>query len=375
MPAFNIILEELYLGGGYMAYFNDKLLLISDSYENIDLFRLLEGKIIRYHFNYETQKHYEEIVAEEASLEYDGSIDNKNTIYIIHQDKRFHLILTLIKRDGRIESFKLTEEPILEVYYLNLIMDDDIPHIVYFVLLPGMEKRYRIYHHYFTGEEWITNIVDDILVRELLNPLKVFKAEKEIILGYYNKIRDEQIYIKKFNLDRKEWGKKIKLTHVEANKLYLDFFVNEASIHLTYCQYIEGNLVVKYERFSYANNSLKKEVEEIISNPENGQEPTLIYYEGRLWVVWIEYENILSRYSEDYGNTWSPIYLWKESRENHIVRYKYEKIENKDIILNYSFGKITPEIGFIGFGPISNTEEIPLKKNPFQKFTNRILKF
>ncbi|CCQ92583.1 hypothetical protein CULT_1010027 [[Clostridium] ultunense Esp] len=357
-----------------MAYFNDKLLLISDSHENIDLFRSLEGKIIRYHFNYETQKHYEDIIAEEILLEFDGSIDNQDTIYIIHQDKALHLILTLIKKDGRIERFKLTEESILEVYYLNLIMDNDIPHIVYFVLISGMEKRYRIYHHYFTGEEWITNIVDDTIVRELLNPLKVFKTEREIILSYYNKTRDEQIYIKKFNLDRKEWGDKIKLTHVEANKLYLDILVKETKIHLTYCQYMEGNLVVKYERVNYTNGSLNKEVEEIISNPENGQEPTLIYYEGRLWVVWIEHENILSRYSQDYGNTWSPIYLWRESKENHIVKYKYNKLESKDIVLNYSFGKINPEIGFIGFGPIFNTVEIPLKKNPFQMFAKGIPK-
>lgn len=371
----NIILEEVYLGGDNMAYFNDKLLLISDSHENIDVFRLLKGKITRYHFNYETQKQYEKVIAKEVFLEYDGSIDENDTIYIICQDKSFDLILILLKKNKDMEVVKLTEEPIPEVYYLNIILDNDKPHIFYFILTSKIEKKYRIYHHYFTGGEWITNKVDEIKVRELLNPLKIFRADNEIILSYYNKIGDEQIYIKKFDLNKEKWEEKIRLTDDEKNKLYLDFVVGKDKIHLTYCQYEEGNLVVKYERYSYDNVLLRKEVEEKISNIENPQDPTLIYYEDRLWIVWIEYENVMSRYSDDFGNTWSPIYLWKESKGKDIVRYKYNKLNNEGIILNYSFGKIDSDISFIGFGVLDNTIEIPLKKKAFQTIIKNIPRF
>lgn len=371
----NIILEEVYLGGDNMAYFNDKLLLISDSHENIDVFRLLKGKITRYNFNYETQKQYEKVIAKEVFLEYDGSIDENDTIYIICQDKSFDLILILLKKNKDMEVVKLTEEPIPEVYYLNIILDNDKPHIFYFILTSKIEKKYRIYHHYFTGGEWITNKVDEIKVRELLNPLKIFRADNEIILSYYNKIGDEQIYIKKFDLNKEKWEEKIRLTDDEKNKLYLDFVVGKDKIHLTYCQYEEGNLVVKYERYSYDNVLLRKEVEEKISNIENPQDPTLIYYEDRLWIVWIEYENVMSRYSDDFGNTWSPIYLWKESKGKDIVRYKYNKLNNEGIILNYSFGKIDSDISFIGFGVLDNTIEIPLKKKAFQTIIKNIPRF
>ncbi|MCF6465708.1 hypothetical protein [Clostridium sp. Cult2] len=358
-----------------MAYFNDKLLLISDSHENIDVFRLLKGKITRYNFNYETQKQYEKVIAKEVFLEYDGSIDENDTIYIICQDKSFDLILILLKKNKDMEVVKLTEEPIPEVYYLNIILDNDKPHIFYFILTSKIEKKYRIYHHYFTGGEWITNKVDEIKVRELLNPLKIFRADNEIILSYYNKIGDEQIYIKKFDLNKEKWEEKIRLTDDERNKLYLDFVVGKDKIHLTYCQYEEGNLVVKYERYSYDNVLLRKEVEEKISNIENPQDPTLIYYEDRLWIVWIEYENVMSRYSDDFGNTWSPIYLWKESKGKDIVRYKYNKLNNEGIILNYSFGKIDSDISFIGIGVLDNTIEIPLKKKAFQTIIKNIPRF
>ena len=358
-----------------MAYFNDKLLLISDSYKNIDLFRLVKGNIIRYHFNYERQNYSEKIVAKGVFKEYDISIDEKDTIYIIHQDTTFDLMLTLIKKNGELETVKLTEEPILEIYYLNLILDLDKPHIIYFILVPDIEKKYRIYHHYFTGEEWRTNIVDEIRVRELLNPLRVFYTDNKIFIVYYDKVEEEQIYIKKFNINKGEWEEKIRLTDSKENKLYSDIIVKGSKIHLTYCEYEEGNLVVKYGRFNYENNLAEKEIEDTLSNPENPQDPTLVYYNRKLWVVWVEHENLLSRYSDDLGNTWSPIYLWNESKGKDIVRYKYHKLFDEGMILNYSFGKIAPEIGFIGFGPTENTIEIPLKKNMEQNFMKRIPKF
>ncbi|HSH36292.1 hypothetical protein [Schnuerera sp.] len=358
-----------------MAYIKQKLLLISDSYNNIHLFRLLKGNIVRYHFDYATKDYKELIIGKEVSLEYDGSIDNKDTIYIIHQDRTFELILTLIKKNGEIERIKLTEEPIFEIYFLNLIMDLDKPHIFYFILLSEPEEKYRIYHHYFTGEEWKTNIVDEVKARELLNPLKVFKTSEEIILAYYNKFKDEQIYIKKFNLDEKEWKEKIRLTNHEKNKLFLDFMVKDSKLHLTYCQFEEGNLVIKYERFNYDDNLVEREIEQTISNPENPQDPTLIYYEDKLWLVWIEYDNVLSRYSEDLGNSWSPIYLWKESKGNNIVRYKYFNQGDEGFIINNSFGNFNPNISFVGFGSTEKTVEIPLKKKIFQTFSKKIPKF
>ena len=114
-----------------MSYFNEKLLLVSDSFNNINLFRLLNGDIIRYHFNNESEDYYESFISKGVLLEYDGYIDEKDTIYMIHQDKALNLVLTLLRKDKEIETIRLTEGPIPEVYYLNLIMDNETPHIFY----------------------------------------------------------------------------------------------------------------------------------------------------------------------------------------------------------------------------------------------------
>ena len=307
-----------------IAYFNDKILLISDSLNNINLFRLNHGKIIKNYFDSKMEIMSEEMVVQDAFLEYDVLIDTEDNIYLIYQDISFNLILILLK-DEEVETIKLTGEPIFEVYYLNLINKDKELHIFYSILLKDLEKKYRIYHHYFNGMNWITNIVDEINVKEILNPFKIINNDNELIIVYYDKVENEQIYIKSFKLDQKKWGEKIKLTEDKSSKLYLDILLKENKLNLVYSQYYEGNLIIKYERFNYADGKVQKEKEEILSNPENSQEPILIYYDEKLWVVWLEYENVISRYSDDYGTTWSPIYLWNESKEGYIVRYKFCK--------------------------------------------------
>ena len=184
-----------------------------------------------------------------------------------------------------------------------------------------------------------------------------------MIIAYYDKVEGEQIYMKSFNFDKRKWGEKLKLTDDEAPKLNLDILLKEEKLNLVYSQYDEGNLIVRYKRFGYKDGITTREIDEILSNPDNSQEPTLIYYEEKLWVVWIEYDNVMSRYSADYGTTWSPIYLWNESKGNTIVRYKFYNASQVDKnAVNYSFGKIDPDIKFIGFGPLEDVTEIPLKK-------------
>lgn len=327
------------------------------------MFRLMNQKIIRYHFNKRSRRNIEMTIALDANKEYDVCIDEQNTIYLTYQDLNHHIIFATII-DDRVDPVRVTEAPIKEAYYMKLVIHQGQPHIFYFEPEEVQSKRFRLYHCHLKGEEWAFDIVDEIWAREYLNPLCIHKVNNNIITAYYDyNVEGEQIYIKAFNTDTNKWGKKIKLTSTQSNKLYLDLIYRADKLHVTYCQFSEGNLLVKYERFNYEDGHISKEMEEVISNLGSQQDPTLIYYDDRLWICWIEHERIYSRYSEHEGNTWSPIYCWKESIRSSIVRYKYSSwTEDDDTILKYSFGKIKDDISFMGFGPLDNVEEVPLKK-------------
>lgn len=341
-------------------FFYNNLILIENSLGNLHLFTLDDGIIMEYYFENKKNRVDKIKRSEDVLIEYDVSIDCEDNIYIIYQDKNYNVILMIIKGE-EVKKIILTEEPMPEIYNLDLKIIDGKPHIFYCVLLSDINKEYRIVHHCFNEKKWITYIVQDIRINQVLNPIKTLEYKEELILIYYDYKNTDEIYCNKFKLIDDKWNTQYQLTNNSSPKLYLDSLFIKDKLHLVYCEYQE-NLVVKYERYEYGNNFIKKEIEEELSNWENISWPTLIYFENKLWIIWAEYENIMSRYSLDNGENWSPIYLWKDSKYKDIFRYKYLTKNKVNNIFNYSFGTIKPDIAFIGFGSLNNTIEIPLKK-------------
>lgn len=351
-------------GGVYMAFFNDNIPIITDSMKNIHMFQWNSGNIYSYYFNLANKQTDRRIIAENTLEEFDVTVDSEDNIYLVYQDQSFNLILLELK-ENRIKRTVITEEPLPVMYNLNIMMGGENIHIIYEVPLHDIENIYRICHQYKKEDKWITNIVDDIKVKKILNPIQLIKNKDTIMIGYYDLFNtEEEVCVKSFSLKEGKWDRKIQLTKDQKPKLYIDMIVLNEKIHLVYSEYYEGNLKIRYERFSLSENIANMEVREDISNIENCSHPTLVYFEDKLWVEWIEYDNITSRFSADEGDTWGSIYQWKESKGKEVVRYKYKRYFNTDRhILNFSFGKIYPEISFIGFGNLQNTAEIPLKKN------------
>ena len=343
-----------------MIFYDNNLILVENSSKNLYLFTLYDGIITKYYFENKKNIVDETKMSEDVLIEYDVSIDCEDNIYIIYQNKDYHLILMIITGE-EVKKIILTEEPMPEIYNLNLKIIDGKPHIFYCVLLSNIDKEYRIVHHYYNGKQWKTYIVQDIKVNQVLNPINILEYREELILIYYDYKSSDEIYCNIFKLTEGKWTTQYQLTNNPNPKLYLDSLFIEEQLHLVYCEYKE-TLAVKYERYEYGDNFIKKEIEEELSNWENINWPILIYFENILWIIWAEYENIMSRYSLDNGENWSPIYLWRDSKHKDVFKYKYLTKNKVNNILNHSFGTAKPDIAFIGFGSLNNTIEIPLKK-------------
>ncbi|WP_310444694.1 hypothetical protein [Tissierella sp.] len=306
-----------------------------------------------------------EVIASNILEEYDVTIVNPNKIYIVYQNKDMHLILVTIK-DSKIEEIQLTVDPILEVFDLNILTNNNTIHIVYQTRISVDEQKYYINHHYYDGNKWFNYTIDEITAQRALNPFKLIGLDDKLLLSYYKS--SFTIELKEFSFSKLEWSDGIKLVDTPTEKLFLDMLKIDEYVHLSYCQFIDGNLVVKYERLSFAGGI--EQNTEIISNEGSPSYPTIIFYEDKLWITWVESNKVLSRYSGDRGQSWESVYMWNSSRSIDFLRYKYLTIiPEKDVILNHSFGKVSPDIEFIGFGSTANALEIPLKK---KKFTNPI---
>lgn len=344
-----------------MTFYSDQLILVEDSLNNIYMFQRKDKSIELLIFNHRTQEVKKKTIVKNILRDYDVSIDDFDNIYMVYQDTNYNLI-QLIFEENRVNKIKLTKKTVSLIYNLNIINYNGFIHVFYCNRSSNKEDTYVIYHNLYDGQNWFINKLDEIQTLKLLNPFQIAIKEDNILIGYYDFVGKKEIYLRCYNSKTKIWEEEKQLTNSRNFKLYLDFIVIEDKLNLVYSENVNGNYVIKYERFKFENNTIIKEIEEIMSNPENCSHPTIVYYDRKIWIIWLEHNNILSRYSKNKGENWSPIYLWNESKNENIIKYKFIKNKDKNNrILNSSFGKIYPEVSFIGFGPLDNVTKIPLK--------------
>jgi hypothetical protein len=360
----HIYIQRFYIGGVFMTFYSEKISILTDSCQNVCSFQWRNKTIFAYFFNISSGEMEKKIIVEDSLEEYDVAIGENDYIYLIYQNIDRHLVLVTIFRDY-IDIVTLTEEPISNVYDLSILLDREEIHIFYNTLLKEDEKVYRLYHHHYDENTWITNIVEDIKVKQVLNSFCLTLKDYSIFIFYYDCVEEEEeIFLKKYDTVQKKWLEKQKITYGFNSKLYMDILIEKNILHIVYSQNFDGNLSIVYEKYDIVGVEAVLLKKEILSNAENCLYPTIIKYEDKLWVAWIEYDAVLSRFSIDGGENWSSIYLWRKSKSIDIVRYKYgdNSIKENNKKLNYSFGSIYPEISFIGFGPLEDVQEIPIKK-------------
>ncbi len=344
-----------------MTFFTDRWTIAEIGSNNTILVRKSKNNILLERVVGDTSINSREIIARDVLEEYDLGIDIMNNIYILYQSKEGHLVLNVLKEKKK-EEIQLTSEPLSEVFELNIIVKDKIIHIFYLIRISDEEMRYRIYHYYYNENKWNNHITEEISVNKVLNPIRLIQTEKSILLLYYS--NDKKIELKEFSMDKLVWSNNITLVDTENDKLFLDVLKMNNIIHMTYGEFISGSLVIKYNQFSYNDGEYEKNREQHISNEGSPSYPNIIFYENKLWITWVELNKIMSRSSEDKGMNWEPIvYMWKGSKDIDFVRYKYLTTISKDnVLLQHSFGSIYPEVTFMGFGPLDNVVEVPIKK-------------
>lgn len=344
-----------------MSFFTDNCTIIEIDEQNIFLIRKYLNNLYLDRLVGNSNINSRELITKDILKEYSVDIDNKNNLYIVYQNQKGYLVMDTIK-NKTIESKVLTEKGLSEVYNLKMIIKNKIVHIFYMIKLQEKNNRYGIFHMYLREKQWQSNKIIEIEETKIINPFTVLESIDRISILFYreNKI----IEIKNLNLETFMWSDEKSLVESKNNKLFIDSLEILDTIHLVYCEFIQEKLVIKHNRINRIDNVLHKE-ESIISNEGNASYPTILFYDNKIWIVWVELNKIMSRYSNDMGKTWSNvIYTWNNTKNINFVRYKYLSKEVREgILLNYSFGTIYPEINFLGFGEMEDTVEIPLKVN------------
>lgn len=354
-----------YLGDDFMAFSNQNSGIITDSMGNLYNFLLDNNEITLIYFDKLMGSVEKKVVAKNCKDEFYTIIDQYDNVYLAyHESGKSVQFLSFIK--GMMQSDTIQSNLQSKVYNLRIINDYEEVNVFYCIPKEDSAGQFVMYHSQRIKNKWVTKEIGSIKIYDILNPFEVVKIKDELILGYYDFIEGaEQLFIKKYNLLEYKWSDGTQLTSSINKKLYFDLLTIDGDLHVTYCEFFDGNYVVKYESFNLNHEEPHQVNSHVLSNPSNCTHPTLINHKDKLWNAWIEHDNVISAFSEDKGHNWSEPYLWNESKTEIFNRYMFSSNEtntNRIYNLNYSFGKQYPDISFLGFGNLNETTEIPLKK-------------
>ncbi len=346
-----------------MPFYKQPGFIIQDSLGNLHNIVWSNGSIVLTCFDKTIGQNDKKILTNNATIEFDVISNPLDEMYVLWKNNDGSINL-ISNQEGEWKNSVFVEPNSFRILNLNITEIEGIMHIIYCLASNEDQNTYKICHHYLNEGNWEISEAGKIKTQQILNPLNIIEYSNKLILVYYDLINDvEQVFMKMFNSKNCEWEESIQLTNSPNKKLYMDILIIQDTFHLTYCEYDNRNFIVKYEKHKYIKENISKLLEKEISNPANCSYPTLIFYENKLWNVWTEFNYLVSRYSNNNSESWSPIYVWKNSKTTNFLRYKF--MENakciNDYKFNYSFARME-DLSFIGFGSLEEAVETPIKK-------------
>ena len=314
---------------------------------------------------------------------------NGDIFYYCQEDKqwRSQKIITINKKNEN-------------AYYPDIITINNEVHLFYLHQKSTAINSCTIIHIMPTDAKWELIPVETIAFNKYINPFKVLSYDHYlyVLFASHNSICEE-CYITKFDSTSNNWDISIRLTEVTERKIYLDGLIDKSGVlHITWSMLEENGLTVKYqqhvlsdlpnEAFENSSTTSGKTVDEIgqflmdeninivnilntstpvvplvISEHHNCSFPYLIIYNKILWLVWFQFNSLVSSFSTNNGLNWSTPQLISKTKLMSFKRYRFSSNSQTDknqIQCDYLFGTLYPNIQFIGFGGDINDD---LSKN------------
>ena len=286
---------------------------------NLDM-KLLYSKKIMYG-NYSFIDYWFDI-NEDDSIYGIVTTKDKGLFYIYITDKVI-VKNNIFKYDYKLFSIKFT-------YIKNF---NKTSHMFYYLINKRQNNLCDLIHNYKTDKGWVQCEIDSIPYNILTNFVITFEDFTPSI--FYLKIINgfEELFVSTFDLNTSTWSSPLQITNSHKPKIYLcvikdsnkhyQIVFSENNYDRYYCAYITG--YIENNMFIFINSR-------ILSNSVTCIFPNVLEHNSEILVQWIEYANLNTCTSCDYGKTWSIIN--DTSAELPFICCNYKSNCNSDDVLN-----------------------------------------
>ncbi len=345
------------------------------------------------------------IISNKACRHFAAAIDSRDKIHalVIHGsgEINYYYLEEKLWRSHKVAAINKNNE---NAYYPDIALVKNQLHFFYLYQNSGSRNTCKIQHITKHKDQWHHQTIEAITFNKYINPFKLLKHEDNLYLLFasYNSVCEE-FYLTRLQQEDMSWEFSRRLTDISERKIYLDGLIDiYGLLHITWSMLEEDGLTVKYQQHNLSKlpkaklldkdtGEMGKTIDEIgqllqeedavsdtssdaeasstpiiLSDRQNCSFPYLIGFNKVLWIVWFQFNSLVSCYSTDNGKTWSTPNLIAKTKLMSFKRYRFASNAKLDMTLincDYLFGTLYPNIQFIGFGGDIN-DDVP--KNPQQ---------
>lgn len=253
-----------------------------------------------------------------------GIVDTKDQgLLYIYIDDKIIVKNNILKYNHKLFSIKF-------IYIKNF---NKTSHIFYYSLNKNQRNLCDLIYNYKKDKNWIQCKIDSINYNILTNFVVIFEDLTPSI--FYLKMINgfEELFVSTFDLNTSTWSFPLQITNSHKPKIYLcvikdsnkhyHIVFSENNYDRYYCSYITG--YIENNIFIFINSR-------ILSNSVACTFPNVLEHNRKILVQWIEYANLNTCTSYDYGITWSTI---NDASVNlPFICYNYKSNCNTHDVLN-----------------------------------------
>lgn len=247
-----------------------------------------------------------------------------------------------------------------------------VTHIIYFEIHKGAKHYCTLIHHYKKNNKWVKDEIDSMNYMILSNFVVIFNGCNPSI--FYLKIinGNEEVFYSTFDLITSTWSSPTQITNTSKEKVYLsvikssnnfyNIIYSENNLNSYYCSYING-YIDNNKFISNSNITISKSTACVF--------PHLIEYKNNLYIQWLEYHDLYTSISRDFGETWSEKSLFEDISNIPFSYYSFKSNNLNNTIYNLTnIFLYEKSLKILGVEEISNNNNKYEYEDEYDKYFN-----
>lgn len=348
---YNILMKT----GDCIMAFSENDILLKTSSNVLWHFFYIRGEGLKYRIHPEHGDwSAAEVIAKEVLKDFTLHIDYKDKLHLIYQTRNGELRYMRFNGHEWSNQVLTSYDPSeYMIRYPSIAVMEKKVHVVFAINTILNCGVWVLYHYYWNGEIWNTYEICTINGEKHISPFQIDITNSNLHLCYrtYNE-QHGRIYYTSFAEDQNGWSTPDIITAGSQDYNFPTILAySDSYIHFAFTSLIHSNLHVQYVKKSTHQKRNIQMKEQVLSvSNSNCTYPIIMSIEKKLWILWLQNEQIMGAYSENSGDSWnSPkIIDSNDKKQIHLYAYFTNRRQEKDYFKStYIFGVIQPNLSIL----------------------------